>query len=151
MDKCRGLDYSCSQRLLSSPLLYLLGDSNLIVSMTSLVFHWDIDDNEQYQDFISVAMTVVLLGLLPLWNASYNAFVVNDIDDSTHHSWLQHSLRPAPVRPLFDLEAIKRDLFFSICSLFLVALGYLLFPLFPSPIMLYISKQSPWTSLQISN
>ncbi|KAF9154703.1 hypothetical protein BG015_000158 [Linnemannia schmuckeri] len=120
------------------------GDNNLIVSMTSLVFHWDVGDNERYQTFTSLVMTVVLLGLLPLWNAAYKAFVVDDTDDSmqpaaAHHDWIQHSPQPAPARPLFDLEAIKMELFFSICSLFFVVVGYLLIPLFPSPTMLYFA------------
>ncbi|KAF8946058.1 hypothetical protein BGZ47_001383 [Haplosporangium gracile] len=127
--------------VLNPAIFAYCGDTNLIVSMTSLVFHWDIDDNERYQTFTSLVMTAVLLGLLPLWNAAYKAFVVDDTDDSTqpaaHHDWIQHSPQPAPTRSLFDLEAIKMELFFSICSLFFVVVGYLLIPLFPSPTMLY--------------
>ncbi|OAQ34788.1 MFS general substrate transporter [Linnemannia elongata AG-77] len=137
----------------ATPLLILLahflvsigsyGDTNLIVSMTSLVFHWDVDDNERYQNFISLVMTVVLLGLLPLWNSAYKAFVIDDTDDPTHsaahHDWIQHSSQATATRPLFDLEAIKMELFFSICSLLFVLVGYLLIPLFPSPTMLYLA------------
>ncbi|KAF9146750.1 hypothetical protein BGX30_009532 [Mortierella sp. GBA39] len=97
------------------------GEINLVVSMTGLVFHWDLDDTKRYQNFTSLATTVVLLGLLPLWNSAYKAFVIDDTDDRTqpeaHHDWIRHSPQPTPTRPLFDLEAIKMDLFFSICSL----------------------------------
>ncbi|KAG0057367.1 hypothetical protein BGZ89_001877 [Linnemannia elongata] len=126
----------------ATPLLILLahflvgigsyGDTNLIVSMTSLVFHWDVDDNERYQNVISLVMIVVLLGLLPLWNLAYKAFVIDDTDDPTqsaaHHDWIQHSSQATATRPLFDLEAIKMELFFSICSLLFVFVGYLLIP-----------------------
>ncbi|KAF9541386.1 hypothetical protein EC957_003116 [Mortierella hygrophila] len=119
------------------------GEINLVVSMTALVFHWDLDDTKQYQIFTSLATTVVLLGLLPLWNSAYKAFVIDDTDDQTqpaaHHDWIQHSPQPTPSRPLFDLEAIKMDLFFSICSLPFVIVGYLLIPLFPTPTILYFA------------
>jgi hypothetical protein len=112
--------------------------------MTSLVFHWDVDDNERYQTFASLVMTVVLLGLLPLWNSAYKAFVIDDTDGrmqpAAHHDWIQPSSQPTPTRPLFDLEAIKMELFFSMCSLLFVVVGYLLIPLFPSPTMLYFGK-----------
>lgn len=153
-------EFACSTRsdakfFFFLPFPNVLGDTNLIVSMTSLVFHWDVDDNERYQNFISLVMIVVLLGLLPLWNLAYKAFVIDDTDDPTqsaaHHDWIQHSSQATATRPLFDLEAIKMELFFSICSLLFVLVGYLLIPLFPSPTMLYLGKPIPIIFTQIIN
>ncbi|KAF9122527.1 hypothetical protein BGW39_009692 [Mortierella sp. 14UC] len=109
------------------------GYSRLFASMTSLVFHWDTADHERHDTFVTISMVVVLLGLLPLWNAAYKAFVADDTADPTapNYHYSQHS----PIRQLFELEAIKMDLFFSVCSLICVLLSHLLIPLFPSSTM----------------
>ncbi|KAG0376965.1 hypothetical protein BGX24_006947 [Mortierella sp. AD032] len=115
--------------------------SRLFVSMTSLVFHWDTTQQERHDSFITIAMIVVLLGLLPLWIAAYKAFVADDATDPTvppDHCFSQYTLTPQ----LFGLESIKMGLLFSVCSLFFVLLSDLLVPLFPSPTMIYFVLSS---------
>ncbi|KAF9908311.1 hypothetical protein EC991_009955 [Linnemannia zychae] len=114
------------------------GYSRLFASMTSLVFHWDITEHERHDTFVTICMIVVLLGLLPIWNAAYKGFFANDAVDPAADS-NYHSPQHGSAHQLVGLEAIKMDLFFSICSLFCVFLSYLLIPLFPSSIMIYFA------------
>ncbi|KAG0271139.1 hypothetical protein BGZ95_001100 [Linnemannia exigua] len=120
----------------ATPLLILV--VHFLVSTADYVFHWDTIQQERHDSFITIAMIVVLLGFLPLWNAAYKAFVVDDATDPAvppNHRFSQHT----STRQLFGLEAIKMDLLFSVCSLFFVLVSYLLVPLFPSPTMVYFA------------